>query len=199
MFIVIDGPDGSGKTTLAMGLASRLQQDGISTIYTYEPTYESKAGKELRRLMKIGGITDLYAFVDLFVVDRKEHIKSLIVPALERGEYIVCDRYKYSALAYQQLQGVSAEYLVEINKECLIPNIAFILMPKEVDVLLHRILDRGKDQEIFEEKEFLSRTLEFYKKLPSYFPDEQIIFLEAEDSVKENIEKVIGYLSDKEK
>ena len=190
MFIVIDGPDGSGKTTLSKKLVEEWKLNGVQSIYTFEPTYDSLPGIEIRRLMGIRKIEDIYAFADLFVDDRKEHLNSIIIPALARGENVVCDRYKYSALAYQQLQGVDVEYLVDINKGCLVPDFIFILIPKCVDVILQRILNRAKEREIFEEREFLTQTLELYKKLPSYFPNENIIFLDAETTIEKNIEKI---------
>ena len=190
MFIVIDGPDGSGKTTLSKKLVEEWKLNGVQSIYTFEPTYDSLPGIEIRSLMGIRKIEDIYAFADLFVDDRKEHLNSIIIPALARGENVVCDRYKYSALAYQQLQGVDAEYLVDINKGCLVPDFIFILIPKCVDVILQRILNRAKEREIFEEREFLTQTLELYKKLPSYFPNENIIFLDAETTIEKNIEKI---------
>lgn len=197
MFIVIEGPDGSGKTTLAMQLVRRLCQNGISAIYTCEPTYEGETGRHLRQLLKRENIIDPYILSNLFVKDRKEHIENLISSTLAKGGYIVCDRYKYSALIYQQLQGIEARYLIEINKDCLIPDIVFILLPQDINILLHRISERGKSQEIFEERDFLSSTLRLYRKLPLYFPDECIIFLEAEALIDENLEKILNYLGDR--
>ena len=112
MFIAIDGPDGSGKTTLAKSLIDQWNSEGTAAIYTCEPTYDSEPGRQLRQMMRSGEIPDIYAFADLFVEDRKEHIRTLIMPAITQGEIVVCDRYKYSALAYQQLQGVDAGYLI---------------------------------------------------------------------------------------
>lgn len=195
MFVVIDGPDGSGKTTLAKQLVKRLQSNGVQCIYTYEPTYESSAGIKIRDLLKNGNFDDIYSFTDLFVEDRKEHLKTLIVPALERGEVVVCDRYKYSALAYQQLQGVDTSYLVEINKECLIPDFVFVLLPHNADILLQRISHRNESRDVFEEKAFLTHTLELYKKLSIYFPEEKIFFLDAEIDIKENIKEIISIIN----
>lgn len=190
MFVVIDGPDGSGKTTLAKQLVAQFNREGASAIYTCEPTLFSKAGQKLRSMMRIGEIKDVYKFANLFVEDRKAHIIDLIEPALETGKIVICDRYKYSALVYQQLQGIDTAYLVEINRSCLVPDAVFILMPRNLDVLLHRILTQRKTRDIFEENAFLGSALELYKRLPDYFPKEHIIYLDAETSIKNNIDKI---------
>lgn len=195
MFIVIDGPDGSGKTTLAKQLVEQLRLNGVQCIYTYEPTHDSLAGIKIRQLMKSGNFEDIYSFADLFVEDRKEHLATLIMPTLERGEVVICDRYKYSALAYQQLQGVDPVYLVEINKECLIPDFVFVLLPHNADILLQRISHRDESRDVFEEREFLTNTLDFYKKLSVYFPEEKIFFLDAEINIEENINEIISIIN----
>lgn len=190
MFIAIDGPDGSGKTTLAKSLVDQWNSEGTAAIYTCEPTYDSEPGRQLRQMMRSGEIPDIYAFADLFVEDRKEHIRTLIMPAIMQGEIVVCDRYKYSALAYQQLQGVDADYLIEKNRTCLIPDFIFILMPQDPEVLCQRIAQRGQARDVFEERDFLQRTLSCYEKLPEYFPEEKIFFLNAEDTTEENIQRI---------
>lgn len=195
MFVVIDGPDGSGKTTLAKQLVEQLQSNSVQCIYTYEPTHESSAGIKIRQLMKNGNFDDIYSFANLFVEDRKEHLTTLIMPTLERGEVVICDRYKYSALAYQQLQGVDASYLVEINRECLVPDFVFVLLPHSADVLLQRISHRNESRDIFEEREFLTHTLEYYKKLSLYFPEEKIFFLDAEVDIEDNIKEIISIIN----
>lgn len=189
MFIVIDGPDGSGKTTLSKCLVTQLHNEGMSAIYTYEPTNDG-AGHQLRNMIRTGIIPDVYAFSNLFIEDRKEHIKKCIQPAIDRGEIVVCDRYKYSALAYQQLQGVDANYLIEANRTFLIPDFVFILMPPDANLLCQRIAKRGQERDVFEKEAFLEKTLLCYKKLRSYFPSEKIFFLDASCQVEENIKKI---------
>lgn len=191
MFIVIDGPDGSGKTTLAKSLTQLLCQKGIQTIYTSEPTSKSDAGKEIRRMLQGGEVADVYAFADLFVEDRKEHLANLIEPCLLAGEWIICDRYKYSALAYQQIQGVDSEYLIRKNQECLIPDFIFILLPQSADVLISRIVQRGKATELFEKKELLAETIPYYGRLKAYFPEENIWYLDADNSIEDNLSQIL--------
>lgn len=191
MFIVIDGPDGSGKTTLAKKLTQKICQKGFKAIYTREPTDDSDAGKKIRSMLQGGEVADVYAFADLFVADRKEHLVNLIEPCLLAGRWVVCDRYKYSALAYQQLQGVDPQYLIKKNQECLIPDFVFILLPKNTDVLMSRIAQRGAVIEMFEKKEFLVATVCYYRTLKVYFPDENIWYLDADDSLEKNLGRIL--------
>ena len=195
MFIVIDGPDGSGKTTLAQQLVKDLCSKGATTLYTFEPTNESDAGKEIHSLLQSGNIKDIYSFTSLFIDDRKHHIHNLILPALNSGVHVVCDRYKYSSMAYQQSQGVCPSYLININADCLIPDVVFLLLPKCISTLMSRISNRQKNKDFFETAEYLNRIIVFYKKIPEYFPDERIIYLDAESPISENIiriEQMIG-------
>lgn len=190
MFVVIDGPDGSGKTTLAKSLTQRLCQKGFRALYTSEPTSTSEAGKLIRQILQGREVIDIYAFADLFVTDRKEHLANLIRPCLLAGGWVVCDRYKYSALAYQQLQGVNPQYLIRKNQDCLIPDFVFILLPQNVDILMSRISRRNKTAELFEKKEFLAETIQHYRNIKQYFPKENIWYLDADDSLENNLIQV---------
>lgn len=195
MFIVIDGPDGSGKTTLSKALVATLRQYGKDAVYTFEPTNDSSAGKKIRTLLQNNAVTNAYDFADLFVVDRQHHIAHYIQPNLVANRYVICDRYKYSALAYQQAQNVSPEYLVQINQGCLVPDITFLLVPKQVDLLMARIAYRGQPKDFFENKNYQEKILVFYRKMPEYFPHERIVFLDAELSTNTNIEKIMKIIT----
>ncbi len=195
MFIVIDGPDGSGKTTLAKNVVERVKGDGGDAIFTYEPTRDNEAGLKIREFLRTGDIKDVYAFSDLFTEDRKAHINNLILPALEKGLTVVCDRYKYSSLIYQELQGVDAEYIIESNRKCLVPAFAFVLLPENPDTLIERINGRGIEKDVFEEAGFIRQTIESYKKLPAVFPEENIIFLDAGKPIEENTELILKYIN----
>ncbi len=197
MFIVIDGPDGSGKTTLAKNVVERVKEKGVDAVFTYEPTRDNEAGLKIRKLLQTGDIKDVYAFSDLFTEDRKAHIKNLILPSLEKGTLVVCDRYKYSSLVYQGLQGVGAEYIIESNRKCLVPGFAFILLPENTDTLIERITLRGIEKDVFEEAGFIRQTIESYKKMPAVFPEEKIVFLDAGKPVEENTELILKYINKK--
>ena len=63
-------------------------------------------------------------------------------------------------------------------------------MPQDPEVLCQRIAQRGQARDVFEERDFLQRTLSCYEKLPEYFPEEKIFFLNAEDTTEENIQRI---------
>ena len=95
LFIVIEGVDGSGKSTQAQKLAEWLEnKTGVKTIRTAEPYI-------LREL--ILGRKDLCALSELllFLADRAEHVNKIIMPAIKSGNNIICERYNDSTLAYQ--------------------------------------------------------------------------------------------------
>lgn len=196
MFIVIDGPDGCGKTTLAKALVEHINSRGIEAIYTFEPTLDNQFGRKIRELLKKSEIEDVDLFANLFVCDRRYHIEKLIKPNLDRKKWVICDRYKYSALAYQQLQGLDTQYLIDSNSEFLIPDFIFILLPDDVNTLLQRINQRNAKMEYFEKKSYLDNVVKLYNKLLNYFPNENIIFLNAEHSISNNIQIIDEFLQE---
>jgi dTMP kinase len=102
LFIVFEGSEGSGKSTQAKLLASRLSELGKPVMLTREPG-GTQLGEQVRRLLldlHVGPITPM-AEALLFTAARAEHVENVIRPALEAGELVVCDRFSDSTLAYQ--------------------------------------------------------------------------------------------------
>ena len=98
-------------------------------------------------------------------------------------------------MVYQQLQGVDITYLQKIGQQCLIPDIVYVLIPTNVDLLLERIVKRGKKQDIFENIDFLQNTIELYKRMQEYFPKERIVFLDASIRTQDNIGRIMEDLA----
>jgi dTMP kinase len=117
-FIVIEGTDGSGKTTAAAALAARLGQAGKKAHLTSEPS-RGPVGQLLRKILsrRVDDVPE--AFLDyrpgpdlpslpfLFVADRLEHLRFEVEPRLARGEVVISDRYYHSSLAYQAIASGS--------------------------------------------------------------------------------------------
>lgn len=101
-FVVLEGPEGAGKTSVARALAARLADTGREAVLTREPG-GTVLGEQLRRvLLEAGGRAILPATEALlFAAARAQHVSEVIGPALARGAVVVCDRFVDSSLAYQ--------------------------------------------------------------------------------------------------
>lgn len=100
-FVVLEGGEGSGKSTQVGALAARLRSSGAEVVETFEPGATS-LGRELRALLlHHDGPLDARAELLLLLADRAQHVNEVIEPALARGAHVVSDRYAPSTLAYQ--------------------------------------------------------------------------------------------------
>lgn len=105
-FISLEGGEGAGKSTQARRLAATLRARGLGVVETREPG--GSEGAEAIRALLLGGARDrwsLRAEALLFAAARSDHVSRTILPALERGEWVVCDRFVDSSLAYQGAAG----------------------------------------------------------------------------------------------
>jgi dTMP kinase len=135
-FLVIEGIDGSGKTTQCIKLIKQLRSKHIHAIYTSEPSQLS-IGRFIRRniLAYQKHLPEVEAL--LFAADRYYHLKKIIIPALEQNAIVICDRYLYASLAYQGAQGVTQNWIRELNRFALNPDLA-IYLDVQPEVALNR-------------------------------------------------------------
>ena len=156
-FIAIEGIDGSGTTTQARMLADWLRLRGEKVVCTSEPT-DSPAGRLVKAMLRESARPDEVTLAFLFAADRREHLNSTILPALEKGEWVVTDRYLLSSVAYQS-RGAPFEWVCELNKLFLRPAVT-VLIDVAVEVALARVGRRGKEREYYEDEETLRRVRE---------------------------------------
>jgi len=150
-FIVIEGLDGCGKSTVTKLLAERFALHGLPCHTTFEPT-KNQIGELIRSILT-GKITNIEneSVALLFAADRYQHLKGEILPALEHS-HVVCDRYYYSSMAYQGLDSDSLERVIAYNQAVMPirkPDIVFFLnvSPREC---IRRVAKRGEENSIFE-------------------------------------------------
>ncbi len=100
-FITLEGIDGAGKSTHVRWLARFLRERGIRLKVTREPG-GTAVGEKLRRLV-LGGTQQLHPETEtlLMFAARREHLEKVILPALRRGEWVLCDRFTDATYAYQ--------------------------------------------------------------------------------------------------
>lgn len=191
-FIVLDGIDGSGKGTQAKLLADYLfNRDKKNHIFLTREPYNSEYYAEIRRLLKEGKNPkdNAQLLTELFIKDRKVHAE-LIEEFLSRGVYVVCDRYKYSTLAYQRTQGIPLAKLIEMHKGILIPDLAIIL-DASVEVALERVKNSNRShKEVFEQKDFQKKIRQNFLALSAVLPDEKIGVIDGNKSVEKVFEAI---------
>ena len=130
-FIVLDGLDGCGKTRHSRILCEELQVHGFNVVYTAEPS-KGIVGALIQTILQSRKILPEVEAL-LFAADRHEHLKKEILPNLQSGKVVVCDRYLYSSLAYQGAQGVDLNWIRTINNFAVKPDAAFYLdVPPDV-------------------------------------------------------------------
>jgi dTMP kinase len=112
-FVVLEGIDGAGKSGQARRLAAALRARGARVIETREPT-DGEWGRRYRAWARGELDATPEQVLGFFVEDRRAHLRDLIRPRLEAGEWVVCDRYVASTLAYQAAQGIDRERLRSI-------------------------------------------------------------------------------------
>jgi dTMP kinase len=165
MFVVLEGIDGSGKTSVGREVVDRLNQKGIPAEFTFEPS-DLPVGKLLREVLKGEFETSAHTHALLFAADREEHLREVVIPAMEQGTVVVCDRYVFASMAYQGARGVDVEGIWEMNTALphfRIPDLSLLLdIPPEASLL--RTDHRGS-VDIFETPEFLSRVRDIYLQI----------------------------------
>ncbi len=198
VFIVLEGIDGAGKSTQAKMLAEWFEERGHEVVLTKEPT-DTAFGKLIRRLVLTGGRVGIIdgakisheAEALLFAADRAEHIHKLIRPALEEGKVVISDRYFYSSLAYQWARGLDLEWLIDLNRFAIRPDIA-ILLDIPARESMRRIKGRAIKTEFDRIFELQRSVRNNYLKLAEMFPEIRIV--NAQNSVEDIHRDIIGLI-----
>lgn len=163
LFITLEGPDGSGKSSLLPRLAARLAGGGCDIVTTREPG-STPLGERIRSLL-----LDTEPRIDhtgradalLFAAARAQHVEEVIEPALSRGALVLCDRYADSSLAYQGVgSGVPMDQLREVQRFAtggLVPDLT-ILLDLPVEVGLGRKSDEITRFEAFQDVAYHERV-----------------------------------------
>lgn len=206
-FIVLDGPDGCGKTTQVELLAKYLRKQGLQVVKAHDPG-GSKIGDQIRRLLKYGaeGWMDVHTEVMLFMASRAQLVAEVIRPALEKGKTVLCDRFISATCAYQGADGYPAEKIIELGKFAVgdtWPDLTIIIdLPVEVGrkragcKRSKSINAEPRQNHLFDSPtidRFDARKLEYHRKVRKLFkelPNKYPRLVKVVDGSKADIETV---------
>ena len=197
-FITFEGTDGCGKSTQANLLNEDLISCGHKTLLTREPG-GSDGAEEIRNLLLTGNTDKWSAETEilLFTAARRDHLERTILPALENGLAVICDRFSDSTRVYQGVTRGDLRNLVDQLDTAMIPRQPDITILIDLDptIGLTRALERSNNESRFEEfgLEMQIKLREGFLSLANEFPNRVTVVdgngTQAE--VAENIRKLL--------
>lgn len=167
--ISIVGFDGAGKTTQVEELGKRLRERGNEVVETRQPTDWYRGNDLVQSFQSMGGAAEEAKILALLAAaDRLLHVREVIVPALNRGAVVICDRYVYATFAVFIHRGVDVDLLVQINKGIPQPERAYFLDVPTRE-LARRLAERDGGNLQFEEQteERIESIVRTYREMGS--------------------------------
>jgi dTMP kinase len=186
VFVCFEGGEGSGKSTQSRLLRDRLAAQGYDVLLTFEPG-DTPVGKEMRRIVlspETGALAHKTEVL-LYAADKAEHVETVVLPALERGEVVITDRYVDSNLAYQgagrALNVGEVEEVARWATGDLRPHLTVVL-DLEPEAGLGRF--EARDRIEGESLEFHQRVRQSFLDLAARDPDHYVV-IDAREPVEE--------------
>lgn len=193
-FIVFEGIDGSGKSTISNLLFERFNSKLGNIHRTSEPT-DSPIGSVIRNILNKRIVSDEKTIGALFLADRLDHIQNPvtgILNYLEKGINVISDRYYYSSYAYH-VPALSLDWLIDANKICadlLRPDIVFYL-DISVEESMNRLGKSRQFHDLFETKEKIEQVTKNYKEaIKREGKKDHVVMIDGHGSVEEIIDEV---------
>lgn len=204
LFITLEGPDGSGKTTVASLLCKKLEEMGYSIVHTREPGGNDIA-EQIRAVILNPKNTAMDARTEalLYAASRRQHLVEKVVPAIEAGKIVICERFLDSSLAYQGYgRGLGADAIYSINAFAIENHMPDLTVYLDIDeeAGLARLKDRkDKDRLDVESVAFHHRVNEGYREIVKKFP-ERIKTVDAskplEEVVNDTLDIILKLIND---
>ena len=162
LLIVLEGIDGSGKTTQARSLLRRLRAAGVRAVRFREPS-RGKWGREIKRRARRAGSLTPEEELELFLRDRRENVERNLRPALARKAVVVLDRYYFSSVAYQGAKGLEPERIRRRNERFAVRPDLVVILDVRPGIGLARISGRETRDELFEREHYLARVRAIFR------------------------------------
>lgn len=150
-FIVIEGIDGAGKTSIAQQLRNVLEQtQGDGVLLTQEPHADSLVGAEIRAALAGNRPMSAQSLALAFALNRSDHLVRIVEPFLQpAGRIVICDRYVLSSLVYQARDEISMEAIYSLNSWARPPNLTIVLTVSPMKAY-ERMRRREHKRDLFE-------------------------------------------------
>jgi len=201
-FITLEGGEGTGKSTLARGLADALRAHGRDVVVTREPG--GAPGADAIRALLVSGDANRWSAMEealLFAAARLSHLHHTVRPALARGAWVICDRYYDSTRAYQVAAGgLELGDLIELNKMIKAPRPDLTLV-LDLDPAIGLARSRGQDigEDRFEKKDqaFHERVRNEFRAIARAQPDRCALIDASQDAasvLRESLTRVEALL-----
>ncbi|TMU82929.1 dTMP kinase [Bacillus sp. BHET2] len=190
LFITVEGPEGAGKSTILTKLYQQLLEDDFDVIQTREPGGISIA-EQIREVILNTENTEMDKRTEalLYAAARRQHLVEKVIPALEAGKMVICDRFIDSSLAYQgNARGIGMEEVMKINQfaiEDKMPDLTlyFDIDPEEGLKRIAKHSGREVNRLDLESIEFHTMVRRGYQELISRYPD-RIQIIDASQSIE---------------
>lgn len=204
-FISIEGPDGAGKTSVVKALVAKLEADGITDFMTTREPGGIKISEQIRNVILDVENTEMDARTEalLFAAARRQHLVEKILPALEAGKLVICDRFVDSSLAYQGVaRNIPTELIWEINQFAIdnhLPDLT-ILIDVPAEIGLERI-NQAKGQRQYDRLD--REGVSFHNLVRDAFlsfeaSSDRIVLVDGTQTIDEITEKIYHILKEKQ-
>ena len=204
MFITLEGPEGSGKTTAVEAAVKKLQEMGYEIVRTREPG-GTPIAEQIRNVILDKGNTAMDGRTEalLYAASRRQHLVEKVWPALKEGKIVICDRYLDSSLAYQGgARGLGIDEVLNVNlfaTENTWPDLT-LLFDIKPEIGLARIsanADREVNRLDLEKIEFHNKVRDSFLALANRWP-ERFVIIDAsksrEEVAKDTMEAILSRL-----
>ncbi len=203
MFVTIEGPEGSGKSSVTKEVAARLEKEGFEVVLTREPG-GTPIAEQIRNVIldkentKMDPVTEAL----LYAASRRQHLVEKVWPLTKEGKIVISDRFIDSSLAYQGgARNLGIDYILELNHfatEGYFPDLT-LLFDIEPELGLKRIA-ANKGREVnrldLEKIEFHHQVRQTFLDIAHRFPD-RFVILDASKSFEEVIEDAYHAIKDR--
>lgn len=198
IFIVLEGSDGSGKSTMAKKIGDYYKDKGREIEFTREPG-GTKISEKVRDLILDNNNTEMNYRTEalLYAAARAQLVSEKIKPWLNEGKIVISERYVYSSLVYQGIgRGLGVDEVKKINDfaiDGLKPDMVLMLDVNPEKALNRKLNINGGDRLENEDISFHKEVYEGYKRLVPLFPEIKVINAERKiDEIFDDIKKIIN-------